>query len=234
MSSIQEDVRLRDRQGIFKDRFEAGRAVGEFMAAEYEGLDRSIVLAIPAGGVPVGIELSKRLGLPFDCLIIRKIQIPGNTEAGFGAVAGGGEPILNQELIRRLGLSREQIDAQISKTRQELTIRERLFRGNRPLPDLSGMTVILTDDGLASGFTMLAAMETVRRKDAKKVVVAVPTAPLSSVRRVAQDADEVISLHIQERGPFAVANAYQHWYDLSREEVVELLQHHSGDSVKTG
>ncbi len=233
MSSVQEDVRLRDRQGIFKDRFEAGRALGDFMALEYAGLDRSIVLAIPAGGVPVGIELSKRLGIPFDCLIIRKIQIPGNTEAGFGAV-GGGEPILNQELIRRLGLNREQIDAQISKTRQELTVRDRLFRGNRPLPDISGMTVILSDDGLASGFTMLAAMETVRRKGAKKVVVAVPTAPLSSVRRVDQDADEVISLHIQEAGPFAVANAYQHWYDLSREEVVELLQHHSGDSVKTG
>ena len=229
MAPVREDARLRNRQAMFKDRFEAGRALGDFMAPEYGGLARSIVLAVPAGGVPVGLEVSKRLQLPFDCLIIRKIQIPGNTEAGFGAVAGGGEPILNQELIRRLGLSREQIDAQISKTRQELAVRDRLFRGNRPLPELSGMTVILTDDGLASGFTMLAAIEMVRQCGGQRVVVAVPTAPLSSVRRVEQAADEVISLHIQQSGPFAVANAYRHWYDLNREEVVELLSSHDDD-----
>jgi predicted phosphoribosyltransferase len=211
---------------MFKDRFEAGQALGAFMAPEYQGLERSIVLAIPAGGVPVGLELSRGLQLPLDCLIIRKIQIPGNTEAGFGAVASGGEPILNQELIRRLGLNQGEIDDQIEKTRQELAVRDRLFRGNRELPDLSGMTVILTDDGLASGFTMLAAIETVRQRGGQRVVVAVPTAPLSSVRRVEQAADEVVSLHIQQGGPFAVANAYQHWYDLSREEVVELLTNH--------
>ena len=223
MSSVHEDVRLRNRQAIFKDRFEAGRSLGEFMASEDEGLNRSIVLAIPAGGVPVGVELSKRLGIPFDCLIVRKIQIPGNTEAGFGAVASGGEPLLNHDLVRRLGLSQEQIDAQTAKVHQELEVRERLFRSNKPLPDLTGTTVILTDDGLASGFTMLAALETVRRRGARTVVVAVPTAPLSSVRRVQSSADVVISLHVQEAGPFAVANAYRNWYDLTREEVVELL-----------
>jgi len=230
MTPVHEDVRLRNRQAMFEDRFEAGQALGDFMAAEYQGLDRSIVLAIPAGGVPVGLEVSKRLQLPLDCLIIRKIQIPGNTEAGFGAVASGGDPILNQELVRRLGLNQKQIEDQIEKTRQELAVRDRLFRGNRPLPDLSGMTVILTDDGLASGFTMLAAIETVRQRGGQRVVVAVPTSPLSSVRRVEQAADEIVSLHIQQGGPFAVANAYGHWYDLSREEVVELLSSHSGSS----
>lgn len=224
MTSVQEDARLRNRRSMFRDRFEAGRSLGEFMASEYEGLESAMVMAIPAGGVPVGIELSRRLQLPFDCLIVRKIQIPGNTEAGFGAVASGGEPLLNHDLIRRLGLRPDQVEAQTAKVHQELDIRERLFRNNRPLPDLSGMTVILTDDGLASGFTMLAAMETVRKRGAHRVVVAVPTAPLSSVNRIKSSADAVISLHIQEAGPFAVANAYQRWHDLTREEVIELLQ----------
>ncbi|MFO7761773.1 MAG: phosphoribosyltransferase family protein [Desulfobia sp.] len=224
MTEIHEDVRLRNRHSIFRDRFEAGRSLGEFMASEYEGLDSSVVLAIPAGGVPVGIEVSRRLKLPFDCLIVRKIQIPGNTEAGFGAVASGGETMLNRDLVHRLGLRQEEIDAQIDKVQRELEVRERLFRNNRPLPDFSGQTVILTDDGLASGFTMLAAMETVRNRGGRKVVVAVPTAPLSSVRRVEHAADAVISLHIQEAGPFAVANAYQHWHDLTREDVARLLQ----------
>ncbi len=224
MTPVQEDVRLRDHQAIFRDRFEAGRSLGEFMAAEYEGLERSLVLAIPSGGVPVGIELSRKLKLPFDCLIVRKIQIPGNTEAGFGALASSGQPLLNQDLVRQLGLKQDQIEAQIDSVRQELSIREQLFRGRRPLPDLSGMTVILTDDGLASGFTMLAAIETVQSRGARSVVVAVPTAPLSSVRRVEQAVEMLISLHIQERGPFAVANAYQRWYDLTRDEVIEILQ----------
>lgn len=224
MTAVQEDVRLRNHRAIFKDRFEAGRSLGEFMAAEYEGLERSLVLAIPSGGVPVGIELSRKLKLPFDCLTVRKIQIPGNTEAGFGALASGGQPLLNQDLVRQLGLKQDQIEAQIDSVRQELNIREQLFRGGRPLPDLSGMTVILTDDGLASGFTMLAAIETVQSRGARSVVVAVPTAPLSSVRRVEQAVEMLISLHIQERGPFAVANAYQRWYDLTRDEVIEILQ----------
>ncbi|MFP4428493.1 MAG: phosphoribosyltransferase [Desulfovermiculus sp.] len=223
MSAYYADPSLGDKMYVFRDRVEAGRLLGEFMASEYEAQPRSIVLAIPAGGVPVGIELSKRLRLPFDCLIVRKIQIPGNTEAGFGALASGGQVFLNRELVSSLGLSQEQIDTQTRKVEQELSVRERLFRKNKPQLDLSGSKVIVTDDGLASGFTMLAAIDAARRKGAEEVIVAVPTAPLRSIREVEQKADVVFSLHVQQRGPFAVANAYQHWHDLSRDEVVQLL-----------
>ncbi|MGM0540613.1 MAG: phosphoribosyltransferase [Thermodesulfobacteriota bacterium] len=223
MSAMYADSSLEDKKYVFRDRFEAGRLLGEFMASDYEAQPKSIVLAIPAGGVPVGIELSKRLRLSFDCLIVRKIQIPGNTEAGFGALASGGQVFLNRELINSLGLSQEQINTQTRKVEQELAARERLFRKNKPQLDLSGLRVIVTDDGLASGFTMLAAIDAARRKGAQEVVVAVPTAPLHSIRQVEQKADVVYSLHVQQSGPFAVANAYQHWHDLSREEVVHLL-----------
>lgn len=223
MSAYYADPSLRDKKYVFRDRFEAGRLLGEFMASDYEAQPKSIVLAIPAGGVPVAIELSKRLRLPFDCLIVRKIQIPGNTEAGFGALASGGQVFLNRELINSLGLSQEQINTQTRKVEQELAARERLFRKNKPQLDLSGLRVIVTDDGLASGFTILAAIDAARRKGAQEVVVAVPTAPLHSIRQVEQKADVVYSLHVQQSGPFAVANAYQHWHDLSREEVVQLL-----------
>ncbi|MFP4285686.1 MAG: phosphoribosyltransferase [Desulfovermiculus sp.] len=223
MSAYHSDSSLGDKKYVFRDRFEAGRLLGEFMASEYEAQPQSIVLAIPAGGVPVGLELSKRLRLPFDCLIVRKIQIPGNTEAGFGALASGGQVLLNRELIRSLGLSQGQINTQTRKVEQELLVRERLFRKNKPQLDLSGLRVIVTDDGLASGFTMLAAVDAARRKGAQEVIVAVPTAPLRSIREVEQKADVVFSLHVQQRGPFAVANAYQHWHDLSRDEVVQLL-----------
>ena len=149
MSALYADSRLWNASHIFQDRTEAGRALGEFMASRYEGQEQTIVLAIPAGGVPVGLALSQRLKLPFDCLIVRKIQIPGNTEAGFGA---------------------------------------------------------MKDQG------------------ARSVVVAVPTAPLRSVRMVEERVDAVYSLHVQQSGPFAVANAYVHWYDLTREEVSALLE----------
>jgi predicted phosphoribosyltransferase len=223
MSAYYSDSSLGDKKYVFRDRFEAGRLLGEFMASEYEAQPRSIVLAIPSGGVPVGIELSKRLRLPFDCLIVRKIQIPGNTEAGFGALASGGQVFLNRELINSLRLSQEQINTQTRKVEQELLVRERLFRKNKPQLDLSGLRVIVTDDGLASGFTMLAAVDAARRKGAQEVIVAVPTAPLRSIRQLEHKADVVFSLHVQQSGPFAVANAYQHWHDLSREEVIQLL-----------
>jgi len=224
MAALYADSQLWNKESVFKDRFDAGNSLGEFMASTFEGMARTVVLAIPAGGVPVGIGLSKRLGLSFDCLIVRKIQIPGNTEAGFGAMTSGGDVLLNQELVDRLGLTQEQIEKQMSKVREELAARERLLRGSRPLPDLSGMNVIITDDGLASGFTMLAAIDAVRHQGAQSVVVAVPTAPLRSVRMVEKKADAVYSLHVQQGGPFAVANAYQNWYDLSMDEVAQLLK----------
>ena len=126
----------------------------------------ALVLAIPSGGVPVGLVVSSRLDLPFDLLIIRKIPIPGYTESGFGAVSLEGDMVLNEPLVRELGLSPEEIEVLAEPVQEELQARNRIFRENRPWPELAGKTVILVDDGLASGYTMLAAVRVVRRHKA--------------------------------------------------------------------
>lgn len=211
---------------VFQDRFAAGDILAQMLAKDYAGLKSCLVLAIPAGGVPVGLSLHKRLGLDLDLIIIRKIQIPGNTEAGFGALAQTGEVLLNQELIAELGLSQAHIETQIEKTRQELSRKDNLFRQGRSFPDLTGRKAIIADDGLASGFSMLAAVQMLKAQNPEQIVVAVPTAPLRSVHRISQEVHRIYCAHIQESGPFAVANAYQNWHDLSESEVHALLREH--------
>ena len=222
--NLIERRELRNRSRIFRDRFEAGDFLADMLAPEFARAENSLILAIPAGGVPLGLRLHQRLGLPLDLIIIRKIQIPGNTEAGFGALSQMGDILLNRELMYRLGLTPEKIQEQIHKTRQELERKNGIFRRGRSLPDLSGKRVIITDDGLASGFSMLAAVQMVKRHAPLEIVVAVPTAPLSSVQRLSPEADRIFSAHVQESGPFAVANAYQYWHDLSESEVQKMLE----------
>lgn len=222
--NLIEKKELRNKSLVFQDRFEGGDALAGMLRSDYAGLQEGLILAIPAGGVPVGLRLQQELGLPLDLIVIRKIQIPGNTEAGFGALSQTGEALLNQELLKRLGLSQDEVQAQTEKTRQELERKDKLFRQGRPFPELKGKRVILTDDGLASGFSMLAAVRMVKVQDPQEVVVAVPTAPLGSVLRLNPEVDRIYSAHVQESGPFAVANAYRGWYDLSEAEVKEMLQ----------
>jgi predicted phosphoribosyltransferase len=190
----------------------------------YAGRQNGLVLAIPAGGVPVGLQVSRHLGLPFDLIIARKIQVPGNTEMGFGALSLEGEVFLNKDLLHALQLNEEEIQAKVAEVAEELKGRNSAFRGNRVFPDVAGKTVILTDDGLASGYTMLAASSALRKRQAAEIVVAVPTAPLSSVRTVEKLADVIYVINLQESGPFAVANAYERWRDLTHQEVVAMLE----------
>ncbi|MDY0039407.1 MAG: phosphoribosyltransferase family protein [Desulforhabdus sp.] len=219
-----ERKELRNKQLVFDDRLEAGRVLAEMLAPQHRAAPETIVLAIPAGGVPVGIQISKDLQIDFDVVIVRKIQIPGNTEAGFGAMTPEGSLFLNEELLSYLNLSPAQIEAQKNLVKKDLEERNRLFRKGSPFPDLSGKTVILVDDGLASGFTMMAALDTAKRRGAAKIVVAVPTAPLRSIERIEPLADEIYCANIRETAYFAVADAYRNWYDLTREEVLELLR----------
>lgn len=224
MDILYQDPSLKNKERIFEDRFDAGDRLVEALGQIYANLSEGIVLAIPSGGVPIGIRVARSLGLPLDLIMVRKLQIPGNTEAGFGAMSQDGEVFLNQELVEHLRLSQEQIQRQKQKVKQELAARNREFRANRPFPDLKGKTVIIVDDGLASGFTMLASINLVKQKGAARITVAVPTAPFRSIENIAPYANEIYSLHVQELGgAFAVANAYQNWHDLSREEVKELL-----------
>jgi putative phosphoribosyl transferase len=220
---IKEDEVLRDKLGVFRDRTAAGAYLAEALG-EYRERD-AMVLAIPSGGIPVGIVISSYLGIPFDMLIVRKINIPGNTEAGFGAIALGGDVILNEPMVASLGLSRDEIEELAEQVMEELKTRDQVFRQGRPWPDLKGRTVIIVDDGLASGFTMLAAIRMVRRQELAKIVVAVPTASIDTIRRVAQEVDEIVCPNVRTGPYFAVADAYRDWYDLTREEVVEMLRH---------
>ena len=183
-----------------------------------------MVLAIPSGGVPVGLKVKRILGLPFDLLIARKLQIPGNPEAGFGAMALDGSIFINEALLAQLRLSPSQIEAEKKRVSLELEKRNSLFRGSRAFADLTGKRVIVVDDGLASGYTMLAAVDMAKRANALETVVAVPTAPQSSVELILPKADRVCCANIRTGPYFAVAEAYQHWYDLSEKEVLDLLE----------
>ena len=162
-AKIIEEPTLRERVHVFRDRFQAGKLLAEKLR-EYYGKGNVIVLAIPAGGVPVGYTVAKELAVPMDVVVVRKVQIPWNTEAGFGAVTWDGEMVLNEPLVEQLGLTREEIEESISKTKRIIQERLRKFRGDKPMPQLRDKVVILVDDGLASGFTMLAAARSARKR----------------------------------------------------------------------
>jgi len=205
---------------LFQDRTEAGRKLGgELLAMK---LKDAVVLAIPAGGVPVAAEVAKKLNAPLDLVIARKIQFPWTTEAGFGAVVSDGTVYLGRHAD---GLSPEVVQAQTEKATEQVQHRAQQFRQRRKELDLSGRTVILVDDGLASGSTMLAAVQSIRNSSPQQVIVAVPTASGSAVSLLRPHVDGLVSLYVHPNHlPFAVASSYENWYDLSDEEVMGYLQ----------
>jgi predicted phosphoribosyltransferase len=223
MTEIHQIENLQDRSRVFKDRREAGETLARMLAPRFGKIPRAITLAIPAGGVPVGLSISRKLESDFDLLIVRKIQMPGNTESGIGAVTHEGSVFLNESLLARLDLPPDQIERQTAKVVAELERRNRLFRDSAPAADVGGKTVILVDDGLASGYTMLAAVFSVRKAGAGRVIIAVPTGPEHSVRLFESKVDAVYCANIR-RGPyFAVADAYLDWHDLDLRQVVQML-----------
>jgi predicted phosphoribosyltransferase len=207
---------------IFRDRLEAAASLVKRLS-DYRDTD-ALILAVPSGGVPVASEIAKALGLTLDLIIVRKVQIPGNPEAGLGAVGPEGEVILNEALIQRLDLSARDLEHEMEKTRKIIKRREELFRGGRPFPAVTGKVVIITDDGLASGYTMLAAVEFIKKRSPEKVIVAVPTAPKTTVDLILPQVDKLICLNIRGGFSFAVASAYENWYDLEDDEVVSILK----------
>jgi len=222
MGEIIEDPRLREQRFVFSGRRDAGQQLGALLAA-VAGLRDPLVLAIPAGGVPVGVEVARAIGAPLSLAIVRKIRIPGTTESGFGAVSWDGEVLINEPLRDALGLSGAEVEEAVAETRENVAFRVSRFLGGRPVPDLRGKTVIIADDGLASGFTMLAAIRAVRRRNPAAVVVAVPTASASSAAMVAQHADRLVCANIRSGRSFAVADAYREWHDLDDREVERTL-----------
>ena len=225
--NILEDPSLHDRTSVFSDRHDAGRKLAKLVRQEVRE-QALIVCAIPAGGVPVGVEVANTLNAPFALAIVRKIRIPGNTEAGFGAVTWDGRIIMNDRLVHALGLSKSQIETSVAETKQNVAQRIQKFSDGKPFPDLAGKTVIVTDDGLASGFTMLAAAEAISALRPAGIIVAVPTASASSANLVAASVDLVICPNIRTGLYFAVAEAYRNWYDLDDSEVLQELNNVQG------
>jgi erythromycin esterase-like protein/predicted phosphoribosyltransferase len=205
----------------FRDRAEAGRRLAAQLR-QYAGRDDVVVLGLPRGGVPVAYEVASELGVPLDVYLVRKLGLPGHEELAFGAIATGGVRVLNKELIERLRLPAEWVEAIDAKERRELERRERVYRGEGPPPDLAGRTVILVDDGLATGSTMLAAVQAVRQDDPATVVVAVPVAAPDVCETLRQVADEVVCAATPQ--PMrAVGLWYEDFSQTSDEEVRELL-----------
>ena len=209
-------------QAIFENRQDAGKQLAKKLGNYSDQL--AVVLAVPNGGVPVALEVAGTLEADLDLIICRKIPIPLNPEAGFGAIADDGTMFLNEELVRRFDLSRQQIEFEASKVRMEIKRRSLLYRGDRPLVRVSGRTVILVDDGLASGFTMMAAVESVRHRRPREIVVAVPCASAMAVKQVERVAGKVVATTIGYMPRFAVADFYRQWYDLSDDEVIRCLR----------
>ncbi|MEW5759677.1 MAG: phosphoribosyltransferase family protein [Candidatus Thermoplasmatota archaeon] len=205
----------------YKDREDAGEILAEILSKNYKNKN-TVVLAIPNGGVVVALPIAKKLNSLFGLIVVRKIHIPWDSEAGFGAVSYDGTVILNEALLPSLGLSEEEINSLAEEELKE--IRRRMeFYGAKKLPNLEARTVFLVDDGLASGFTMISAAQTVRKKNPKEIIVSVPTASGSAIKRVEKYVDKIICPDIRTGFIFAVADAYENWYDLKDEDVVKLL-----------
>jgi putative phosphoribosyl transferase len=220
--NITERPDLRDRSHCFRDRAHAGEVVAG-MLDQYRQ-SNALVLAIPAGGVPVGAVIASTLLIPLDIAVVSKITLPWNTEAGYGAVAFDGTVRLNEDLVPRLGLTEGHIQEGIDQTTHKVLRRVEKFRGDRPLPDPSKHPAILVDDGLASGFTMLVAIEALRKAGAEDIRVAVPTGHWSALQRMAQEVEAVYCANIRRGFSFAVADAYRAWTDVAEEEAVVIYK----------
>jgi predicted phosphoribosyltransferase len=206
---------------VFRDRAEAGRVLAERLR-EYADRPDVVVLALPRGGVPVAFEVAQALHAPLDVFLVRKLGVPGHEELAMGAVATGGVRVLNEQVVRALHIPEQVIDAVARWELEELARRERLYRGDRPPPDVRGRTVILIDDGLATGATMLAAVRALRQQQPERIVVAVPIASRDTCDLLRDEVDDVICAATPD--PFyAVGLWYENFEQLTDEEVREQL-----------
>lgn len=205
----------------FLDRAEAGRRLASKLE-EYTGRPDVIILGLPRGGVPVAFEIARHLQAPLDVLVVRKVGVPWQPEMAMGAVASGGIRILDQALIRSLNLSNYFVYGTIAKEEKEIERRERLFRDACPAPQLAGRTIILVDDGAATGSTMLAAVEAVRRQHPKMIVIAAPVVSRDAYAKFEAEAGNCICLMIPHPF-FAVGRWYQTFPQVSDDEVLDLL-----------
>jgi predicted phosphoribosyltransferase len=213
---------LLEKDKVFSDRFHAGKVLS-ILLQDYLDSD-CIVFGIPAGGIPVAKVVSEEIGIPMDVAVVSKITLPWDTEAGYGAVSFNGVVRLNEGLLLHIGLSEVQIKDGIEKTTRKVRHRVDLLRGKKPFPDVSKRPVILVDDGIASGFTLITAIEALKKAGGKSISVAVPTGHLDSVRDISTMVDSVFCPNIRSGNLFSVAAAYKKWRDVGEDEVVSLMK----------
>ena len=206
----------------FRNRSEAGRFLAGALD-RYKDQRDVLVLALPRGGVPVAYKVAAALNAPLDVFIVRKLGVPGHEELAMGAIATGGIRVLNRSIVQHLNIPQSVIDTVAAREEEELRRRERLYRGGKASPDITNRTVILVDDGLATGSTMKAAVAALRRQNAARIIVAVPTAPAETCDELQREADEVICAVTPE--PFyAVGQWYENFEQTSDAEVTELIR----------
>jgi putative phosphoribosyl transferase len=213
---------IRDKTHVFQDRTHAGQVLARMLAEQDH--PSGIILAIPAGGVPVGVVMAEASGFDFDVAVVSKITLPWNTEAGYGAVAFDGTLQLNKDLIGQVDLTVEDVEKGIDKTKTKVERRVTRLRGRKPFPDLKNRSAILVDDGLASGFTMRTAVAALRNAGAGRIDVAVPTGHLQSVKIIAREVESLYCANIRGGYSYAVASAYRNWSDVEEDDVVKMLE----------
>lgn len=214
---------------IFRDRVQAGRLLAEKLRAE-SGLAKPLVLALPRGGVPVAFEIARDLHGDLDVFLVRKIGVPGQEELALGAIASGGVRVINEALAEHLNISAATIEMLTAREQHEIEDRERLYREDRASLSLANRAVILVDDGLATGATMLAAVRAVKQQNPKRIVVAVPVASAAACKEFRRHVDEIICLQTPE--PFhAVGAWFQDFSQTTDEEVRELLDRAARENV---
>jgi putative phosphoribosyl transferase len=213
---------MREQIHVFADRKHAGEILGGMLRAFQEA--GAILLAIPAGGLPVAVVIQEKTGLELDVAVVSKITLPWNTEAGYGAVAFDGTVRLNEAMLAHIRLSAEQIEAGKESTLNKVKRRGKILRGGRPFPNLTHRPVLLVDDGLASGFTLRVAAESVKKAGAASITVAVPTGHRESIHGILEQVDAVYCPNIRSGSSFAVADAYKQWSDVTEAELLDLLK----------
>lgn len=207
---------------IFADRRHAGRELAAALVAHPDFSRRdAVILALPRGGVPVAFEVAMSLNAPLAVFVVRKLGVPGHGELAMGAIASGGVRILNEGLIRQLGIPETAIARAIEEETTELERRERLYNGDHPLPPITGHRIILVDDGLATGATMRAAVQAVRMQKPKRVMVAVPVGAPDTCLQVKDEADDVVCLSTPE--PFSAVGLWYRVFDQTSDAEVQLL-----------
>jgi putative phosphoribosyl transferase len=204
------------------DRYEAGIILAEHLK-DYANQEHVIALALPRGGVPVAYEIATALSIPLDIFIVRKLGVPGHEELAMGAIASGGTVVFNEPLMNQLNIEQKLIDSVLAAEQKELVRRELLYRGNRPFPNLLGKTIILVDDGIATGATMLAAVKALHKHKPASIIIAVPVAARSTCEELKTLVDKIVC-PLRPINFYAVGLWYEQFSQTSDDEVIELLK----------